>query len=166
MPLTRCVLVFLALLSLLALSATPRAQASDFNQYKEMRNPFLKVTDIRERERFEERYVETSGKVTLQKLPYKEVFVTAVLTQKPPSSLNSMFESSNPYFKICLRPFGRDGARLEDNCQSFHFQSLVRGNVGTASFRLTPETARYDIRITEKIPDKGSALKLWNPYAE
>jgi hypothetical protein len=166
MSLSRRCLAPLALLAILALTAPSAARASDFNQYKDLRNPYLRVTDIKERERFEERYVEVAGKVTLQKLPYKEVMVTAVLTQKPPSSLDTMFDTSDPYFRVCLQPFESTGQAMEEDCQNFRFQSLVKGNVGTTAFRLVPEAARYDIRVTQKIPDKGSAIKLWNPNAK
>jgi hypothetical protein len=151
---------------LLALVCPARGQTSDFNQYKDMRNPYLRVTNIEERQRTEERYVESGGKVSLQQMPYKEVLVTATLLNKPPSSLNTMFDSSDPYFKVCLHPFDKTGAALDDDCQSFRFQSLVRGNIGTAIFRLTPEIARYEIHITQKLPEKSSTIKLWNPYAD
>ena len=163
MSLSRSRLVRLAFAACLVLAVSRPAPASDFNQYKDLRNPYLRVTKVEERQRTEERYAEAGGKVTLQKLPYKEVLVTAVLTQKPPSSLDTMFEANDPFFKICLQPFDAAGQALDDDCKSFRFQSLVQGNIGTATFRLTPETARYEIRITRKIPDKGSAIKLWNP---
>jgi hypothetical protein len=156
----------LAFLAFLVLASPPVAPASDFNQYKDLRNPFLRVTNIEERQRTEERYAETGGKVALQKQPYKEVVITAVLTQKPPSSLDAMFETSNPYFKVCLQPFDTAGQAMDDDCKSFHFQSMVKGNVGTSTFRLAPEVSRYEVHVAQKIPDKGSAIKLWNPNAQ
>jgi len=157
-------LALAALLPLLAvLTASPGA-ASDLTRYKELRNDYIKVTDIKERERTEEQYVAGGGKVTLQKIPYKEVMVTAELTQKPPSSMDTMFSSgSEPLFKVCMVRFDAADKTLEDDCQPLRFQSLVKGNVGTASFRLTSDTARYEFRVAQKQADKGSAIKLWYP---
>jgi len=138
-------------------------RASDLTRYKELHNDFIKVTDIRERERTEERYMEGGGKVTLQKIPYKEVLVTAELTQKPPSNMDTMFTTSDPAFKICMSPFDSAGKQLEESCESLRFQSMVKGNVGTASFRLPPEATRYDFHVAQKQPDKGSSIKLWVP---
>lgn len=165
MSLSRLCRASLVLLPLLLVCATG-ALASDFNQYKDLRNAFLRVTNIEERQRTEERYAEAGGKVVLQKLPYREVMVTAVLLQKPPSSLESMFDKGDPNFKVCLAPFDQADKAQDEDCTSFRFQSLVRGNIGTATFRLAPETARYEIRITQKLPDKGSSIKLWNPSAK
>lgn len=156
----------LVLGALLLLAACPAARslaASDLTRYKELRNDYIKVTDIRERDRSEEQYVESGGKVTLQKIPYKEVMVTAELTQKPPTSMDTMFSGSEPLFKVCMSRFDAAGKSLEDDCQSLRFQSMVKGNVGTASFRLTPDTVRYEFRVAQKQGDKGSAIKLWYP---
>jgi len=161
------VLTSLAALTL-TLTSLPIAQsaASDLMQYKELRNDYIKVTDIKERTRTEERYLENAGKVTLQKVPYKEVIVTAELSQKPPSSVESMLGGSavtDPLFKICLVPFDAADQRLEEICESVRFQTLVKGNVGTALFRPTENTARYQFRVNQKQGDKGSAIKLWSP---
>ncbi len=157
---------FAAVAAVLILAGPIGVRASDFTQYKDLRNPYLRVTNIEERQRTEERYAESGGKVVLQKLPYREVMVTAVLVNKPPSSLDTMFDTSDPYFKVCLQPFDQAGQALDEDCRSFRFQSLVRGNIGTAAFRLAPEAARYEIHVTQKIPDKGSTIKLWNPNAK
>ena len=75
-----------------------------------MRNPYLRVTNIEERQRTEERYVESGGKVSLQQMPYKEVLVTATLLNKPPSSLNTM---DNPEMSILrLKRLKALGVRL------------------------------------------------------
>lgn len=166
MSVCRLCRAFLAIAAVLSLALPAASRASEFTQYKDLRNPFLRVTNIEERQRTEERYAEANGKVALQKLPYKEVLVTAMLLQKPPSSLDTMFDASNPYFKVCLRPFDQAGKTLDEDCRNFRFQSLVRGNIGTATFRLSPEIARYEIHVTRKLPDKGGALKLWNPNAQ
>lgn len=166
MSLSRLCRASLTIAAVLCLSCPVAALASDFSQFKDLRNPYLRVTNIEERQRTEERYAESGGKVVLQKLPYKEVMVTAMLLQKPPSSLDTMFDTSEPYFKVCLQPFDKAGTSLEEECQSFRFQSLVRGNIGTAAFKLVPEAARYEVHVTQKLPDKGSTLKLWNPNAK
>jgi hypothetical protein len=142
--------------------------ASDLARYKDLRNEYLKVTDVKERERIEERYVDTGGKVTLQKIPYKEVMVTAELTQKPPSNMETMFSdaASNPFFKVCMARFDADGKTLDEDCQSLRFQSLVKGNIGTASFRVTEDTARYAFRVAQKQGDKGTSIKLWTPLGQ
>lgn len=155
----------LSLLFLLACLAAVPAGASDLTRYKELRNDYIKVTDIRERERSEERYVEGGGRVTLQKVPYKEVMVTAELTRKPPESMEGFLagDAANPCFKVCMSRFDAGGKPLDDDCQSVRFQSLVKGNVGTAAFRLTEDTARYEFRVTQKQADKGASIKLWTP---
>ncbi|MGD9607936.1 MAG: hypothetical protein AB7U59_00875 [Desulfovibrionaceae bacterium] len=160
--LPRVCLAFLALLAVLAWGMP--AAASDFQQYKDLRNEYLKVIDVRERVRTEERYVENDGKVTLQKLPFKEVLVTAELVQKPPSNMSTFLDSAKePYFKLCLTPFDSANQALDKDCQAFRFQSLIKGNVGTASFRLTPEMARYELHLTQQVPNKGAPIKLWSP---
>ncbi|KHK02934.1 hypothetical protein [Desulfovibrio sp. TomC] len=152
---------------LLLLSAWPAAagQSVGLGQYKALRNDFVKVTDIKERERFEERYQEIGGKVTLQKVPYKEVMLTAELIQKPPSSMDTMFvaDAAQPDLKICMVPFDATGKALDESCEAFKFQSFVRGNIGTASFRLDGNTARYEFHMIQRQGEKGSAIKLWVP---
>jgi len=138
--------------------------ASDFTRFKDLKNDYLKVTDVAERQRSEDRYVEADGKVELQKVPYKEVLVTAVLIRKPPSTMDTMFSAgANPYLKLCLAPFDAGGKAMDPVCHPIHFESLVKGNVGTASFRLTEDMNRYEFRLTQKLPDKGSAIHLWVP---
>ena len=58
-----------------------------------------------------ERYMDAGGKVTLQQVPYKEVLVTAELSQKPPSNMDTMFggESNQPFLRICMTPFDSAG---------------------------------------------------------
>jgi len=148
----------------LALFFPCQVRASDLMRYKELHNEFIKVTDVKERERTEERYLESNGKVTLQKVPYKEVMVTAELLQKPPSSMETMFNAaSDPNFKICMVPFDAANKPMEEDCQSFRFQNMVKGNVGTAFFRPAEGTARYEFRVAQKQGDKGSSIKLWTP---
>ena len=149
-----------ALLTLTPVAAT----ASDLTLYKDLRNDYIKVTDIKERVRTEERYVESAGKVSLQKIPFKEVVVTAELRQKPPSSMATVFDSAaEPYFKVCMNRFDAAGAKLEDECQALRFQSLVKGNVGTASFRVPEDVARYEFKVADKQPNKDGGFKLWTP---
>lgn len=148
----------------LSLAFPAAGGASDLTRYKELRNEYVKVTDVRERVRDEERYVDTGGKVTLQKVPYKEVLVTAELSQKPPSTMDTFLSGEGqPYFKVCLVPFDAADKPLEEACESLRFQSLVKGNVGTAQFRLDAATKRYEFRMPQKPGDKGSAIKLWYP---
>lgn len=155
----------LVLTLLLASALCPRLTgASDLTRYKELRSDFVKVTDIEERARTEEKYVPTGDKVTLQKVPYKEVIVTAELRRKPPSSMDSLLsDQANPLLRICMSRFDATGKALDDDCQSLHFQSMVKGNVGTAIFRLTDDTARYEFHMAQKPGDKGSSIKLWYP---
>lgn len=151
-------------LAVLVLGLPAALSAAEFPQYKDLRNDYLKVIDLRERDRTEERYMESGGKVTLQRLPYKELTVTAELVQKPPSTMSTMFDSSKePYFRICLLPFDNAGNKQEEDCQTFRFQSLVRGNVGTASFRLPADLSRYELHLTQKLANKGTGFKLWTP---
>lgn len=151
-------------LLLLTLLPTPGHGESDFNKYKDLRNDYVKVTNIQERERTEDKYVESAGKVALQKVPYKEVLVTAELIRKPPTTMDTMFGSgSNPYLKICMAPFDTDNKPLDENCLPFHFESMIRGNVGTAAFRITDDMHRYEFHLIQKIDDKGSSIKLWVP---
>ena len=157
---------FLALIVLLGASpAAAAGQSMGLGQYKALRNDYVKVTDIKERERFEERYQDSGGKVTLQKVPYKEVMITAELITKPPSSMDTMFvgDTAQPYFKICMAPFDAADKALDESCEAFRFQSYVRGNIGTASFRLDAGTARYEFRMIQRQGEKGSAIKLWVP---
>ena len=165
MPLLRALAVFLALAAFAAAPAWGAGQSLSLGAYKELRNDYVKVTDIKERERTEERYQDSGGKVTLQKAPYKEVVVTAEIVQKPPSSMDSVFggEASQPFTRICMAPFDAAGKALDESCQTFRFQSFVRGNIGTALFRLEPGTARYEFRMVQPQGDKGSAIKLWVP---
>ncbi|WP_428563944.1 MAG: hypothetical protein ACP59X_01335 [Solidesulfovibrio sp. DCME] len=160
--------VFPILLWAVLWAASPAAGLAaglDLGRYKDLRNDFVKVTDIRERERVEERYVPAGGKVTLAKVPYKEVVVTGELRQKPPSSMDTMFSGAEgqPLLKVCMVPFDDKDQRLEEECQSLKFESMVKGNVGTALFRLPEGTARYEFRMPEVKGDKGSAIKLWYP---
>ena len=156
---------FLALVVLLGASPAAAAQSMGLGQYKALRNDYVKVTDIKERERFEERYQDSGGKVTLQKVPYKEVMITAELINKPPSSMDTMFvgDAAQPDLKICMVPFDAAGKALDESCAAFRFQSLVRGNIGTASFRLDADTARYEFHMIQRQGEKGSAIKLWVP---
>ena len=151
----------------LVLAAWPAAagQSMDLGRYKELRNDYVKVTDIKERERFEERYLETGGKVTLQKVPYKEVMITAELVQRPPSSMDTMFagDAAQPFLKICMAPFDAAGKALDESCETLKFQSFVRGNIGTATFRIEADMARYEFHMIQRQGDKGSAIKLWVP---
>ena len=153
------------LLVLLACPGLAAGQSLDLNRYKTLRNEYVKVTDIKERERFEERYIDSGGKVTLQKAPYKEVMITAELIQKPPSSMDTMFvgDAAQPFLKICMVPFNAAGNALDESCAAFRFQSFVRGNIGTTSFRLDADTARYEFHMIQRQGDKGSAIKLWVP---
>jgi hypothetical protein len=149
----------------LALFLAGPVRASDLMRYKELRNEYIKVTDVKERERSEERYIEGNGKVSLQKVPYKEVMVTAELVQKPPSSMETMFSSgaSDPNFRICMAPFDAAGKALEEDCQTVRFQSMIKGNVGTASYRISEGTARYEFHVAQKKGEQGSTIKLWTP---
>lgn len=163
-PLLRLSVLAMALLVLPAVLPLRPAGASDLTRYKELRNDFIKVTDIEQRERTEEKYVPTGDKVTLQKVPYKEIVVTAELRQRPPSNMDTLFgNQANPAFRICMARFDNADKPMDDDCQSLHFQSMVKGNVGTAIFRLTPDTARYEFRVAGKQADKGSSIKLWYP---
>ncbi|WP_300161669.1 hypothetical protein [Solidesulfovibrio sp.] len=148
-----------------ALPTPARAAGLELSRYKDLRNEYMKVTDIKERERTEERYVPSAGKVTLKQVPYKEVLVTAELRQKPPSSMDSMFGASDaqPFLKVCMARFDAADKLIEEECQGLRFESMVKGNVGTAMFRVPEGTARYDIRMAEAKGDKGSAIKLWYP---
>lgn len=141
------------------------AAGLDLGRYKDLRNDYVKVTDIRERERLEERYVPSASKVTLSKVPYKEIVVTGELRQKPPSSMDTMFagDEGQPLLKICLVAFDAADKRLDEECQSLRFESMVKGNVGTALFRLPEGAARWEFRMPEIKGDKGSAIKLWYP---
>ena len=151
----------LAICSLVAVVAT----ASDLTTYKDLHNDFVKVTDVRERQRTEERYVPSGNQVTLQKVPYKEVVVTAELRRKPPASMDAFFSGTEgqPLLKVCMIRFDAAGQRLEDSCQALKFESMVKGNVGTTIFRLPDDTARYELHMAEAKGDKGSAIKLWYP---
>ena len=155
------------LLVALILTAWPAlaGQSIKLDNYKELRNEYVKVTDIKERERFEERYLESGGKVTLQKVPYKEVMVTAEIVQRPPSSMDTMFagDAAQPFLKVCMAPFDTAGKALDETCETLKFQSLVRGNIGTANFRLEADMARYEFHMVQRKGDKGSAIKLWVP---
>lgn len=141
------------------------ADASDLTQYKHLRNAYVKVTDVRERTRTEERYVPVGGQVRLENVPYKEVLVTAELRQRPPSNMDSMFGSGQvpAYLKVCMARFDAKDEKIEDQCQALRFESRVKGNVGTATFRLPEDTARYEIHMAEEKGDTGSAIKLWYP---
>ena len=155
-----------AVVAFLVLALFPASvlRASDFARFKELKNDYLKVTNVEERQRTEDRYVETGGKVELQKVPYKEVLVTATLIKRPPSTMDTMFNAdADPYLKICLAPFDASGTAMDEICQALRFQSMTTGNVGTTSFRLTDEMSRYDFHLTQKLPDKGSAIHLWLP---
>jgi len=155
------------LLVVLLLAAWPAlaGQSLKLDRYKDLRNEYVKVTDIKERERFEERYLESGGKVTLQKVPYKEVLVTAEIVQRPPSSMDTMFagDAAQPFLKICMAPYDAAGKALDETCEALKFQSLVRGNIGTANFRLEADMARYEFHMIQRQGDKGSAIKLWVP---
>jgi len=149
---------------LLALLPASVFSASDFTRFKDLKNEYLKVTDVQERTRTEDRYVETAGKVVLTKVPFKEVLVTAELIKRPPSTMDTMFSAgADPALKICLAPFDTSGKALDEDCQAIRFQSMIRGNVGTATFRLTDEMSRYEFHLTQRLPEKGSSIKLWVP---
>jgi hypothetical protein len=165
MVMLHAVFRFLVLMAFVCAGPALAGQSLSLSGYKELRNDYVKVTDVKERERFEERYLEKAGKVTLQKVPYKEVLVTAEMIQKPPSSMDTVFggEAAQPFLKICMAPFDAAGKALDESCESFKFQSFVRGNIGTAMFRLDPDAARYDFRMIQRQGDKGSAIKLWVP---
>ena len=164
MSLPRCWLSGILALAILGLVPVSAQAESDFTKFKDLKNEYVKVTNVQERERSEDRYVEEGGKVVLKKMPYKEVMVTAELIRKPPSTMDTMFGSaSNPYLKICLAPFDDTGKALDEDCQNLHFQSLVQGNIGTVTFRLTDEMHRYQFHLVQKIENKESSIKLWVP---
>ncbi len=165
MTLPRFAALLPALALFLAVSVPGLALASDLTRFRDLKNEYIKVTDVKEREKSEEKYVDTGGRVELKKIPYKEILVTAELIRKPPSTMENMFgdTATEPYFKVCLVPFDAADKALEEDCQSLRFQSLVAGNVGTAAFRLSDDMARYELRLTQKVPDKGSTIKLWYP---
>ncbi|MEA5090316.1 hypothetical protein [Solidesulfovibrio sp.] len=159
---------FLLACALLFAASFPTAAPAaglELSRYKDLRNAYMKVTDIQERERSEEKYVPSGGKVTLQKVPYKEVVVTGELRQKPPASMDAMFGGGEgqPLLKVCMARYDASGALLEEECQGLRFESMVKGNVGTALFRIPEGTARYEFRLPEAKGDKGSAIKLWYP---
>ena len=159
------VIRFLAVFLVLAAVPAVAGQSLDLGRYKELRNDYVKVTDIKERERFEERYIDTGGKVTLQKVPYKEVMITAEMVQRPPSNMDTMFagDAAQPFLKICMAPFDAAGKALDESCGTFKFQSFVRGNIGTANFRIEADMARYEFHMIQRQGDKGSSIKLWVP---
>ena len=82
---------------LLALLPASVFSASDFTRFKDLKNEYLKVTDVQERTRTEDRYVETAGKVVLTKVPFKEVLVTAELIKRPPSTMRQLGAAPSPH---------------------------------------------------------------------
>lgn len=147
----------------LLLLALP-AQA-EFGAYKDLRNDFMKVIAIKEFDKTEEKFVDVGGRVENKVVPYKEIRVTAELTQKPPSTLDGMFGDENaiPFFKICMIPYDAAGQALEDTCKALRFESLVKGNIGAALFRLPDGATRYEFTVIKKVPSKSDSIKLWYP---
>ncbi len=138
---------------------------AELNQYKDLRNDYIKVIDIRDQSKTEEKYVDVGGKLELQELERKTLRVTAEIVSKPPPTMANMFndEKAVPFFKICLSAFDGDAKLGDDVCKAFRFNKWVRGDIGVAVFDLPEGMTRYDLRVIKDVPNKSEGFKLWVP---
>jgi len=154
---------FMAVMLLAALSAPARAQ---LKQYKELRNNFIKVIDVREMDKTEEKYVDVGGKLELKEVTRKTLRVTAEIVSKPPTTMSNMFndEKAEPFFKICLASYDAKDAKIgDDDCGSFKFSAWVKGNIGVEVFDLPEGMSRYELSMVKDVSKKGESFKLWVP---
>lgn len=154
----------LILTAALCLSAVLPAFA-ELKQYKDLRNDYIKVIDVREQDKTEEKYVDVGGKLELQELARRTLRVTAEIIAKPPPTMDNMFndEKGVPFFKVCLTAFNEDAKLGDEDCKAFKFNKWVRGDIGVAVFDLPKELTRYDLRVVKDAPNKSESFKLWIP---
>lgn len=154
----------LTLTAALCLLAVAPAFAQ-LNQYKDLRNDYIKVIDVREQDKTEEKYVDVGGRLELQALTRKTARVTAEITAKPPPTMANMFndEKAVPFFKICLTAFDGDAKLGDEDCKAFKFNKWVRGDIGVAVFDLPEGLTRYDLHVIKDVPNKSESFKLWVP---
>ncbi len=150
-------------LCLLILAVPSFAQ---LKQYKDLRNDYIKVIDVRDLDKTEEKYVDVGGKLELKEVTRKTVRVTAEIMRKPPATMSNMFndEKAEPFFKICLAAFDASDKKIgDDDCESFKFGAWVKGNIGAAVFELPDGMTRYELSMIKDVAKKGDAFKIWVP---
>ncbi|MFZ5812204.1 MAG: hypothetical protein ACOY4F_09195 [Thermodesulfobacteriota bacterium] len=154
---------FLAALALLALAMT--ALAADLKLYKDLQNDYIKVTSVKETEKTEEKYVNVGGRLELQKVPHREVLITAEITNKPPSTMDNMFgdPQAEPFFKVCVTFYDQNDAPGDEECQAIRFHRPVKGDIGTLGIPYPPEAVRYALRLIKRVDSTSGPIKLWVP---
>jgi len=155
----------LSLAAMLCLLAAAVSASAQLKQYKDLRNAYIKVIDVREQDKTEEKYLETDGKLELTELVRKTLRITAEIIAKPPPTMDNMFndEQAVPYFKVCLTAFNGEAKLGDEDCKAFKFNKWVRGDIGVAVFNLPEGLTRYDLRVIKDVPNKGEGFKLWVP---
>jgi hypothetical protein len=155
-------LFFAAMLTCLA---GGRASADDLKLYKDLHNEFIQVTNVQETEKVEEKYVEVAGHLQLQKVPRKELKITARIVRKPPSTMDNVFgdPQAEPFFKVCVTFYDAEDKPGDEECQSIRFHRPVEGDIGTLGIPYPPEAVKYALRLIKRVDSTSSPFKLWVP---
>jgi len=155
----------LAAAMLLACVAVGPAFADDLKLYKELHNEFIQVTNVKETEKTEEKYIEVGGRLELQKVPRKELTITARIVRKPPSTMDNLFgdEQAEPFFKVCVTFYDAEDKAGDEECRGIRFHRPVEGDIGTLGILYPPEAARYALRLIKRVDSTSSPFKLWVP---
>jgi len=144
------------------------AQADDLKLYKDLQNEFIQVTSVKETEKVEEKYMEVGGRLELQKVPRKELVITARIVRKPPSTMNNVFgdPQAEPFFKICVTFYDADDKPGDEECQAIRFRRPVEGDIGTLGVPYPPESTRYALRLIKRVDSSSTPFKLWTPNSK
>jgi hypothetical protein len=159
-------LLFLAAL-VIQLAGGP-ALADDLKLYKDLQNEFIQVTSVKETEKVEEKYVEVGGRLELQKVPRKDLAITARIVRKPPSTMDNVFgdPQSEPFFKICVTFFDAEDKPGDEECQAIRFRRPVEGDIGTLGIPYPSDAARYALRLIKRVDSSSTPFKLWTPNSK
>ncbi|MEF3698194.1 hypothetical protein [Desulfolutivibrio sp.] len=155
----------LAVATLLTWAAVDQVFADDLKLYKELHNDYIQVTGVKETEKTEEKYVDVGGRLELQKVPHKELTITARIVRKPPSTMDNLFgdEQAEPFFKVCATFYDAEDNAGDEECRGVRFHRPVEGDIGTLGFPYPPEAARYALRLIKRVDSTSTPFKLWVP---
>ncbi|NDY56754.1 hypothetical protein G3N56_08350 [Desulfovibrio sulfodismutans] len=155
----------LAAAMLLTWAAVDPLCADDLKLYKDLHNEFIQVTNVQETEKVEEKYIEVAGHLELQKVPRKELKITARIVRKPPSTMDNVFgdPQAEPFFKVCVTFYDAQDNPGDEECQAIRFHRPVEGDIGALGIPYPPGAARYALRLIKRVDSTSSPFKLWVP---
>ncbi len=142
------------------------ATAPDKKEIASLHNDYVKVLEVKETEQTEEKFINDGSKAALKHVPFKNISIVAELLKKPPMKLDTVFSSNKkiPELRVCIYERNELGKLVrEGTCETFLFETLSSGSIGTASFHFPPDFNDYGIKLADKQPNKGSTFELWTP---